>query len=245
MSDALRPAFALVAAVLLLAGCAVHRPAEVGSGVWVPPSFIEEAGYSGEPLVSGKRVWWKVRVWDGHDQASPYSEPAWWEMGLLEPEDWSGDWITAPRLLPERAEDFYLKAAKVADDAEIKKFFGKLADMEKQHYEIFAQMRSQLGGGESETEVFDPDNEAFYYLKAMADSRGSEGMAEAGVEFTGAETMGEVFDTAIKAEKESINFYVGIKELVSAQAGKDKIDQIIKEEISHAAELSKRRAELK
>ncbi len=144
-----------------------------------------------------------------------------------------------------RAEDFYLKAANIADDAEIKKFFNKLADMEKTHYEIFAQMRGQLAGEEIETEVFDPDNEAFYYLKALADSRGSEGMAEAGVEFTGAETMEQIFDAAIKAEKESINFYVGIKELVKAQAGKDKIEQIIKEEISHAAELSERRAKLK
>lgn len=51
--------------------------------------------YAGESLRSGQRVWWKVRVWDEHDQPSAYSSPAWWEMGLLERTDWQGDWIGA------------------------------------------------------------------------------------------------------------------------------------------------------
>ena len=37
--------------------------------------------YAGEPLVSGQRAWWKVRVWDEHDQPTAYSHPAWWLWG--------------------------------------------------------------------------------------------------------------------------------------------------------------------
>lgn len=56
--------------------------------------------YEGPPLRSRQRVYWQVRVWDGDGVASPWSEPAWWEMGLLSPEDWEADWIE-----PGLAED--------------------------------------------------------------------------------------------------------------------------------------------
>ncbi|MGH2533130.1 MAG: family 78 glycoside hydrolase catalytic domain [Thermomicrobiales bacterium] len=50
--------------------------------------------YEGTPLVSGQRAFWAVRVWDEKDAASAYSAPAWWEMGLLNQEDWRGQWIS-------------------------------------------------------------------------------------------------------------------------------------------------------
>ena len=49
--------------------------------------------YAGKPLASGQRAWWKVRLWDWSGTESPYSEPAFWEMGLLAPEDWPAKWI--------------------------------------------------------------------------------------------------------------------------------------------------------
>lgn len=50
--------------------------------------------YGGPALESGKRYWWKVRTWDAFGQPSPYSDAAWWEMGLLDPDKWSARWIT-------------------------------------------------------------------------------------------------------------------------------------------------------
>jgi len=49
--------------------------------------------YEGPALQSGQRVYWQVRVWDAGGVASSWSEPAWWEMGLLAPDDWRADWI--------------------------------------------------------------------------------------------------------------------------------------------------------
>jgi len=49
--------------------------------------------YGGLSLSSRQRVYWQVRVWDNHGNDSGWSEPAWWEMGLLEPADWQAQWI--------------------------------------------------------------------------------------------------------------------------------------------------------
>ena len=49
--------------------------------------------YNGKPLESGRTYYWKVRWWDAAGQASPYSRPARFTMGLLNPSDWKGRWI--------------------------------------------------------------------------------------------------------------------------------------------------------
>ncbi len=49
--------------------------------------------YAGPTLESGHRYYWKIRVWDTAGQAFESSESAWWEMGLLHPEDWKAKWI--------------------------------------------------------------------------------------------------------------------------------------------------------
>lgn len=49
--------------------------------------------YAGQPLKSGKTYYWKVRTWDKDGQVSQWSKIASFEMGLLNPEDWLGQWI--------------------------------------------------------------------------------------------------------------------------------------------------------
>jgi len=49
--------------------------------------------YSGPALRSGQRIYWQVRIWDAKNNLSTWSEPAYWEMGLLEESDWTALWI--------------------------------------------------------------------------------------------------------------------------------------------------------
>jgi len=49
--------------------------------------------YRGPVLESQHRYYWKVRVWDTAGQMSESDEPAWWETGLMHPEDWKAKWI--------------------------------------------------------------------------------------------------------------------------------------------------------
>jgi alpha-L-rhamnosidase len=51
--------------------------------------------YGGPPLKARQRVYWQVNIWDNHGGESGWSEPAWWEMGLLKASDWQADWIEA------------------------------------------------------------------------------------------------------------------------------------------------------
>jgi len=49
--------------------------------------------YTGSALESGVSYFWQVRVWDNRGKASPWSERAFWQMGLLQPSDWKAKWI--------------------------------------------------------------------------------------------------------------------------------------------------------
>lgn len=62
--------------------------------------------YAGKPLQSGQSCFWKVQVWDGKAVAG-WSEPARWEMGLLHPQDWAGQWIDDGKANPATDAEFY------------------------------------------------------------------------------------------------------------------------------------------
>lgn len=47
-------------------------------------------------LQSRQRYYYRIRIWDQLNRPTEWSETAWWEMGLLSPEDWEAEWITAP-----------------------------------------------------------------------------------------------------------------------------------------------------
>lgn len=63
--------------------------------------------YNGPGLRSGQRVWWAVRVWDRDGKASAWSQPAYWEMGLLAPTDWQASWITRDRKPRTNEAEFF------------------------------------------------------------------------------------------------------------------------------------------
>ncbi len=86
-----------VAYQVLVASSAATLAADQGD-LWdsgrVPSDETAHVLYAGAPLASRQRAFWKVRVWDTADERSSWSEPAQWEMGLLDPEAWQATWIT-------------------------------------------------------------------------------------------------------------------------------------------------------
>ncbi len=81
---------------VLVAGSAEKLRSDIGDK-WDSGKAASEKSvnipYQGRKLSSGEKCYWKVRVWDKYGQASPWSKPAAFEMGLLQESDWQGKWI--------------------------------------------------------------------------------------------------------------------------------------------------------
>ena len=135
--------------------------------------------------------------------------------------------------------NFYRKAAQSISDARVKKTLLTLADMEVEHEAIFAAMRKGLSDESKELRVFDPDNEMALYLQAMAGGHVFNLKKDPSEQLSGSETEEDILRLAISAEKDSIIFYLGLKDFVPARAGKDKVEAIIREEMAHIAILNR------
>jgi len=80
--------------------------------------------------------------------------------------------------------------------------------------------------------VFDPDGEVELYLRALSDTRV---FFEKKIDIS---SMEDILKTAIEAEKDSIVFYLGMKNAVPERLGRDKVDEVIEEEMRHITLLS-------
>jgi rubrerythrin len=141
--------------------------------------------------------------------------------------------------LERNGAQFYRQAAQNTDNPEYKKLLIGLSEMEVEHEKTFIALRSELSGNEKASTVFDPENESVLYLQALADTKV---FFEKEIDFS---SMKSVLKAAIHAEKDSIVFYLGMKEMVPEKYGKDKLDKIIKEEMGHIRLLSKELVGLK
>lgn len=128
---------------------------------------------------------------------------------------------------------FYKTAAAAIDDEQSKEFLLELAEMEVGHEKTFAEMRSSLSAAETASTVFDPEGESVHYLRALADTRV---FFEKEIDTSSIEA---ILKDAITAEKDSIVFYLGMREAVPEKMGRNRLDDIIKEEMGHIRMLSK------
>ena len=134
--------------------------------------------------------------------------------------------------IEKNGADFYKKAAESVQGDDEKTFLLNLAKMEESHEKTFADMQKDLADKEKASQVFDPVEEAVLYLKDLADTR-----VFFEKPFPGND-MKEILKSAIETEKDSIVFYLGMKELVPGELGKNRVDNIIKEEMAHIRLLS-------
>jgi rubrerythrin len=134
--------------------------------------------------------------------------------------------------------EFYRNVAEKVDSENNKKLLINLAEMEDEHEQTFKNLRSKLSQDEKTMTTFDPDDDAANYLHALAKTRV---FYEKKIDTSSFE---EILKTAITTEKDSIVFYLGMKDVVPAHLGKQKLDDIIKEEMGHISLLSKKLLEL-
>ena len=139
--------------------------------------------------------------------------------------------------LERNGSKFYRTAAEATSEPANKEFLLELAAMEDQHEKTFKAMRAELSNQEKASTVFDPESEAALYLRALADTRV---FFEKEIDVS---SMKQILKSAIEAEKDSIVFYLGMKEAVPEKLGKGRLDHIIKEEMGHVKLLSRKLVE--
>ncbi|VEN73988.1 Rubrerythrin [Candidatus Desulfarcum epimagneticum] len=149
--------------------------------------------------------------------------------------DFNADDIFEMALQMERnGAEFYKNAAQGPAADKHQDFLLDLARMEEAHEKTFAKLQKDLSGSEKAATVFDPSGESTLYLKALVDTRV---FFEKKIDVS---SFKEILKAAITAEKDSIVFYLGMKDLVPEKLGKDRIDEIIREEMGHVRLLAKK-----
>ena len=124
------------------------------------------------------------------------------------------DILEVAEQLEKNGARFYRNAAENTEDPSIRELLAYLASMEDQHERTFAGLRAELTEQDKRPGAFDPDDETARYLKALADRRVFH---EKSIDLNSLE---EVLKEAIVTEKDSIAFYVGMRELVPGSLGK-------------------------
>ena len=64
--------------------------------------------YNGKLLTSGNVYYWKVKIWDEHNNESGWSAIGHWSMGLLHKNDWKAKWIGSEPVLQATEQDRHI-----------------------------------------------------------------------------------------------------------------------------------------
>jgi rubrerythrin len=139
--------------------------------------------------------------------------------------------FTMAEKIEQNGARFYRNAGKKF--VEYTDLFERLAGMEDAHFKRFSQMHKNISEREKEALVSDPDGQAASLAEAWADGHVFNFKKDPSDSLKGLSGFADVIKFAIGLEKDSIVFYLGMKEMVPRSAGKDQLDAIIKEEMSH------------
>jgi rubrerythrin len=149
----------------------------------------------------------------------------------------AGDVFTMAVRIEENGYAFYSGVAATAVDPLLKKLFGDLAAMESGHIQAFKALEAMLPESQSEKLVWDPEGLAESYLQAAADTHIFT-LEAAKSRLSKVTTPKQALDMAIQFEKDSVAFFVGIKELLPSVEGKNQIDTLIRAEMDHIRMLT-------
>lgn len=139
--------------------------------------------------------------------------------------------------IEENGKTFYTGAAEMAKEPATKNLFSDLAAMEAGHIDAFRSLRAGLPDSDLSNIVWDPEGLAESYLQATADTHVFT-VEAADSRLKKIKNPMEVLDMAIQFEKDSVAFFIGMKELLPDPSGKGEVDKLIKAEMEHIKMLS-------
>jgi len=151
----------------------------------------------------------------------------------------ANDVLEIAKRIERNGAAFYRAAAEVMADAQSRDLMNRLAEMEVEHEAVFASMQQGLSGAETEQPLYDPHDEAYAFLKGMADKYVfNPNEARDRVVKPGAGPF-DILNEALVRESDSVVFYEAIKIMVPEKYGSARVDEIIQQEMGHIMLLNK------
>lgn len=129
-----------------------------------------------------------------------------------------------------KSAKFYLKAAELFADAELRDLLYRLATWKAKHEKLWARMRIRFSEKTGEFGTFDPDNYVLSNPQVMSGLAGSSTQLGIIDRYTGKENRQQILKDAIRRSHEVVIFYGGLKDFARDPASKDTLDRIIREE---------------
>jgi len=143
--------------------------------------------------------------------------------------------------IEQNGRAFYLHMAQLYPDHS--EFLNYLADEEIGHQQTFRELRKKyaLEGAPS---INDPDGLAQMYLASIADSVIFQPVEKLEELYAGRERIEQILEDAISREQDSVNFFTGIRKVLTDEKQLEGIEEIIEEEMTHIGMLMSKRKEL-
>ncbi len=138
--------------------------------------------------------------------------------------------------MERNAAKFYRKAAGMCDDPRICKLFSELAQWEKRHVQVFAEMKEHLSERIWELGRFEPDRVDVSQTSPRPAVFGDHDQPSQ--EMTGGQTKADILRMAIRKEEDAIAYYTSLSELVLGEGNIEVIEDIIREENRHVRILT-------
>ena len=127
---------------------------------------------------------------------------------------------------------FYQKAAQIAKEESSKKFLLDLASMEMDHEKLFIEMKKKFTDNNISSPM-DCDNIALSYLQAMVDGEVFSNIKPTDELLSGDESVEDIRKIAIDFEKNTVVYFISLKNALNAADDKQKIENLVNEEIRH------------
>ena len=142
--------------------------------------------------------------------------------------------------IESNAAGFYRRAAGLQGDAEPAAALERLAVMEDEHKRFFGEMRLAVRDRPRPPDPGGLDPEGALFLSAIGAGYLVEGSAVVAAGLTGRETLSEILRKAIELEKQSVLFYLGLRDVLSDDPQQTALLRIIGEEKKHLVALTGR-----
>lgn len=139
--------------------------------------------------------------------------------------------------IERNGRSFYETMAERLGPGHSQELLGALAREEAEHVRIFSELRRRHAEAGDGVRGPEPDAVTVLYLRALADGRVFEEPAK-DKDLGACPSPEAVLRFAIQREKDSIVYYMGMKEVVPPELGREAVDAIIREEMDHVTRLS-------